>query len=306
MKGNSSSTRDPNSLASCTQLLKSLWSPSTDFSTQQEFLHRLHIDAIEVSNDWYERGILHNKGLNSIETRVLKLNLEEMDGVKRGEGVPYSSHPIKLSNLVREILGSDSEEAKQTFLYTMIHDVLEEGKGTSIDSFKRLKDQFPNHPLVADASFILVEPDIRSISIPEDMRYSMIEVVGYSRQIEFYANDRNDRAIYNSSLVDKLFNLFDRYAAVSNGVVEEEDFMTRMQWRLAKQGYLLEKMENKGHPDLVRYAKALHNNLRAKLKIKKSEVASKIMAYKEIESRYADEIDDIIVREAAARGLLSL
>ncbi len=296
--------RSPDALSSCFDLFRSLWSAKPSLAAQEHTLRSLHDQAMEISADYYDKGLLKTAGLSEIEAQTLELNLKEMTGVKRGEGVPYSSHPIKLSNLSRQLLTQESDEAKQTYLYTMIHDVLEEGQGTSPDSFFRLKEKFPNSPLVADASYILVEPDIKEIPLPDNINYSMIEVVGYARQIEYFASRRKDRSLYNSSIIDKLFNLFDRYKAVNDGIVKEEGHIIRMQWRLAKQGYLLEKMQDKGHPQVVNYARALHYNLKRKLGIRDIDVTSKINEYKNLEKRFADEIDAIIEREAQVRGLL--
>ncbi len=228
-----------------------------------------------------------------------------MRNVKRGEGVPYASHPIKLANLARRILGRDSEEARQTYLYTMIHDVLEEGKGTELRSFNHLRDSYSQRTDVAEAAYILVEPDIKEIPLPEDIRYSMIEVVGYGRQINFFAHQRQDRALLNASLIDKLFNVFDRYKAVADGIVQEDDFDLRMQWRLAKQGYLLEKMGSSAHPDIRNYAQTLHENMRLELGFSKMDIESKINQFKNLEERYSSQIDAIIEREAAVRSLLT-
>lgn len=299
------SARTPDSFFSCSDYLRKIWEEKLSFTSQDKLLRTFHDEAIEISEDYYNKGIIHGQGLNPLERRVYELNLEEMRGVQRGEGVPYASHPIKLSMLARNLLGkSHSKEAEQTYLYTLIHDVLEEGQGTGLQSFTHLKNKFSKHPHLADAAYILVEPDIREVPIPEQMNYSMIEVVGYARQIGLFGDLKQDKALFNSSLIDKLFNLFDRYKAVTDGVVHEEHFLFQMQWRLAKQGYLLEKMKDYADPEIVRYAKFLHKNIQKKLGISEAEVRSKIQEYKNIEKLYATQIDAIIKREARLRGLL--
>ncbi len=298
------SQRNLSSSFSCTDALKSLWSSKESFSSQKKTLTSLHEDALEISHLFYSRGLVYNNDLSEIESKALLTNLDEMRNVKRGEGVPYASHPIKLANLSRRILGRDSEEARQTYLYTMIHDVLEEGKGTELRSFNHLRETYSNRVDIAEAAYILVEPDIKEIPLPENIKYSMIEVVGYGRQISYFAHQRQDRALVNASLIDKLFNVFDRYKAVADGIVQEDDFEIRMQWRLAKQGYLLEKMGSLAHPDVFNYARSLHENMRTELGFSKSSVDSKIIQYKELEEHYSSQIDAIIEREATIRDLV--
>ncbi len=303
----SSYERRPSSLESCFQIFRSLWFSPAKFEQQNATLRSLHDNALELTENFYRTRRLEFHGLSPLERQVLELNLVEMKGVQRGEGVHYASHPIKLTNLSYKLLGNSIPEARQTSLYTMIHDVLEEGRGTTIDSLNWLRRKLTkngDHSDIADAAYILVEPDIREIPLPEGVRYSMIEVVGYARQIEFFGLQREDRALFNASLIDKLFNAFDRYKSVIDGIVKEENFKENMQWRLAKQGYLLDKMKDHAHPDIVHYAQSLHENLKKELGITTAQVKSKIEQYKLLESEHSKQIDDIIEREAIKRDLL--
>ena len=299
-----SQTRTPSSLFNCKELLSSILSSRLSYRKQNKNLRQLEDKAMHESTQYYEFQTLPRSPKTPLQALATQINLEEMRGIRRGEGIPYATHPLKLSYLSEYLIGDSSSEAERTYLYTMIHDVLEEGRSTAPESLEWLSRYFPEHPYIAQAAYKLVEPNIEEIPIPKDIPYSMIEVVGYGRQIEFfYFNQNQDRALLNASLIDKLFNVFDRFKAVQDGLVKEENFLTRMEWRLAKQGYLLKKMGPYAHPDISKYAQALHDNIRKKLGLSPTAINKKISQYRELEARYAEDIDAIIIREAQKRNL---
>ncbi|MEC7278056.1 MAG: hypothetical protein VXV96_17170 [Bdellovibrionota bacterium] len=287
---------------SCFSLAQELISYT--FPAQRTRLRNLHNHSFTIHSAFKENQIASLEGFSELDQTLTKLNVQEMEGVNRGDGVPYATHPIKLSTLAREILGTDSDEAKRTFHYTMVHDILEEGRGVNHEGISFLEKKLKDHKHISDAAYILVEPDLSSLPLPTEVKESMIEVVGYYRQITFFAHQRKDRALLNASIVDKLFNLFDRYDAVQSGKVVEEEFILRMKWRLAKQGYLLSKMEEFAHPDLTRYARSFHDNLTREIGSTSEEIQELIVEFDRLDQLYGEEIQQIILRNSEDFSML--
>lgn len=286
--------RNPASLheGSCFELFSRLLKSEEGLFRYQRTMTLNHYEGFRLFEE-IKKGNFQGpfKKLSQRQRKASLINVQEMEGVTRGDGVPYATHPIKLSLLSLKIIGNDSPEAQRTFLYTMIHDVLEEGRGVSPQSYLHLRRELGGPPEVSRAAVILVEPDLSSLKKPEEIKDSMIEVIGYERQITSFSLESGDRALLNASIIDKTINVFDRYFA---GLGKEEDFLFNMKWRLAKQGYLLQKMEASAHPEIVDFARKYHELIRQRIGATADEIHDRIAQFEALDQEFGAEIDQII------------
>lgn len=220
--------------------------------------------------------------------RAFILNIEKMRSVKRKDGHPYALHPIRVASIVAKVLEGDTD-AKESIIYALLHDYIEEGDGKNREAIDVLNRDFPHIENMGEKSLLLSEPEFPFKEISQDYDWNMIELVAFVQQLKMIDN----KAMMNAAFADKIDNMHDNAY-----IFEKYKTSEKIEWKLSKKEgfyrYYLENMGGKADERLWKILELSIDAVSKDLKIPQKRSQKKLETYRHIQKHFADPIQEQI------------
>lgn len=238
---------------------------------------------------------------------VLKEVLLKLKPAKRRTGIPYVTHPIQITFILKWLL-QDQAQLRKSAIFGLLHDYLEEGDGVNPSGIQQMRKALPTLNKELAAAVLLSEPEINlkeiEPSLVDARDRKMIRDTSYIVHVHSTAKMEDSRAFANCCIADKIDNSLDLDYVFGSALFETQmDKVAKFTNKLAYFKAIEEIVGPRADAKLLRIFSALCSELTKKYALSQEAINGEHQKFMTLFSKHRAKMVQLIDESHQALGL---